>query len=378
VTQVALVPCKQYEFEEVTKSLTQAFYLIGGLSTFVQSGQRVLLKVSMLRGAAPEQAVSTHPIVAVALAKMVRELGATPVIGDSCGGSAYGLSEKALEECGFGPAAREHGIETVLFETAGSKNIPVKDHRFLPQIPVSNAVLEADVIISVPKLKTHVETLMTGAVKNMLGCLPGAAKLMVHKQAPSPEDLGHALLDIYSCLRPKLCVMDAVVGMSGDGPSKGKPAHVGALLASADGVALDHVAARLIGYDPMLIPTIAPARARGLGENDASKIEVVGSAIENMKPRDFKLCSNLMMRAIPKPMLRLLNRFFTVQPVWNREGCTQCSLCVDSCPVTAMTLAGETVTIDREKCIECFCCYELCPEDGIKIQKSLLVKLLSG
>ncbi len=378
MTQVALVPCGKYDFEEVTQSLTQAFYLIGGLGTFVQSGQRVLLKVSMLRGAAPERAVSTHPIIVVALAKLVRELGATPVIGDSCGGSAYGLSEKALEECGFGPLAREHGIETVLFETAGSKNIPVKGHRFLPQIPVSNAVLKADVIISLPKLKTHVETLMTGAVKNMLGCLPGAAKLMVHKQAPSPEDLGHALLDIYSSVKPKLCVMDAVVGMSGDGPSKGKPAHVGALLASADGVALDHVAARLIGYNPMLIPTIAPAKARGLGENDASKIEVVGSAIENMKPRDFKLCSNLMMRAIPKPMLRLLNRFFTVKPVWNREGCTQCSLCVDSCPVTAMTLADETVTIDREKCIECFCCYELCPEDGIKIEKSLLVKLLSG
>ncbi len=379
MTQVALVPCGYYDFDEVTRSLREALDLIGGLEKYIQSGQRVLIKVSMLRGASPDDAVATHPVVAVALAKLVAEIGATPVIGDSCGGAAYGLSERALEQCGFGPLAREHGIETVIFETAGSKNIPVGNHRFLPQIPVSNAVLEADAIISVPKLKTHIETLMTGAAKNMLGCLPGAAKLMVHNQAPSPDDLGHALLDIYSALRPALCVMDAVVGMEGDGPSKGKPKQIGALLASADGVALDHVAARLIGYDPALIPTIAPAKERLLGENDAAAIEVLGSAIEDLKPADFKLCSNWMMRAIPKPLLRVLNRrFFIVEPKWIRDGCSLCSLCVDSCPVGAMTLADDRVTIDRDKCIECFCCYELCPDDGIKIHKSLLVKIMSA
>ena len=379
MSQVALVRCNDYLFDRVRVALQQSLNLIGGLEAFIRPGQRVLIKVSMLRSAPPEQAVTTHPTVAVALAELVRDFGATPVIGDSCGGADYGLSEKALVETGIKPLADKHGIETVIFETAGSEKIPVHNGRFLTEIPVSKAVLAADAIISVPKLKTHIETLMTGAVKNMLGCLPGAAKLVVHRTAPSPDDLGQALLDIYATVRPVLSVMDGITAMSGNGPSRGEPAPVGALLASGDGVALDQVAARLIGYDPHLIPTLAPAKERGLGENDSEQIDIVGETLESMKPESFDLCSNMMMRAMPKFLLRGINRrLFYVRPQWNDAGCIRCELCVKSCPVEAMTLADDRITIDRQTCIECFCCFELCPEDGILVKKSLLNKILSG
>jgi len=379
VSQVAISHCPDYQLEQVIDRLRAALDHLGGLAKFVSEDERVLIKISMLRAAAPEQAVVTHPAVAVALALLVRELGAHPVIGDSCGGADYGLSEKALEESGVGPLAREHGVETVLLETAGSETVEIPDGTYLREIRVSKAVLEADAIISVPKLKTHIETLMTGAVKNMLGCLPGAGKLIVHRLAPSPNDLGNALLDIYSVLRPRLSVMDAVLAMAGNGPSKGSPFHIGAILASADGVALDHVAARIIGYRPELIPTIAPAHRRGLGENRAEEIEVVGESIDDTKPTAFALCSNTMMRAMPSWLLRLLNRyFFTVRPTWNDAGCTRCGLCERSCPVGAIAIADDVLTINRAKCTECFCCFELCPEQGITIKKSLLVRLLSG
>ena len=378
VAQVALVRATDYDFTALTIALRQALELIGGLPAFIRPGERVLLKISMLRAAPPEQAVTTHPAFAVALAELVREVGATPVIGDSCGGSAYGLSEKALIETGLAELARQHGIETVLFETAGTETVPVPGARYLSTINVSRAARQVDAIISVPKLKTHMETLMTGAVKNMLGCLPGAGKLIVHRTAPSPWDLGQALLDIYSVMRPRLCVMDAIIAMQGNGPSRGEPAAVGALLASADGVALDHVAARLIGYDPLRVPTITPAKERGLGENDAAAIEVRGDSIEQLRPVSFQLCSNTIMRAVPPPLLRLINRFFYVRPAWNDKGCVRCGLCFKSCPVQAMTLADDRITIDRAKCISCFCCHELCPEDGIAAEKSWLHRLLSG
>lgn len=379
MSQVALVRCENYDLAEVMAALRRSLDLLGGLGDIIKPGERVLIKISMLRGAPPAQAVTTHPLVAVGLALLVREIGATPVIGDSCGGADYGLSEQALVETGIKPLADAHEIETVLFETAGSVKIPVVDGRFLTEIPVSNAVLKADAVISVPKLKTHIETLMTGAVKNMLGCLPGAGKLIIHRIAPSPDDLGQALLDIYATVRPRLCVMDGVVAMSGNGPSRGEPQKVGALLASTDGVALDHVAARLIGYKPHLIPTIVDAKERGLGENDQAAIKILGDTLADLKPAEFALCSNTMMRAMPKFLLRILNRwFFTVRPEWNDAGCTRCGLCERSCPVGAITIADDKLTIDRSKCIDCFCCFELCPEHGFKVKKSLLARILSG
>lgn len=378
MAKVALVGCRDYDLPRVREALATALNHIGGLGAYLNPGDRVLIKVSMLKAATPDKAVTTHPAVAVALALLVREFGAVPVIGDSAGGSDYGLSERALEVCGYRELAEEHGIETVLFETAGSKNQTIPNARYIHEASISRAVLEADVVISVPKLKTHIETLMTGAVKNMLGCLPGAGKLIVHRTAPSPDDLGQALLDIYSLVRPRLCVMDAIVGMSGNGPSRGTPTPIGAVLASGDGVALDHVAARLIGYRPSLIPTIAFAGERGLGENDQKRIEIVGDTLESLKAKDFPLCSNTMMRSMPKFLLRLVNRwFFWVKPKWNDKGCTRCGLCEQSCPVDAITISDDKLTIDEARCIECFCCYELCPEKGIRVKKSLLVRLLS-
>lgn len=379
MAKVAVSRCQNYELETVIAALRECLALIGGLDGFVRPGQRVLIKISMLLAATPERAVVTHPAIAVGLSLLVREAGGVPVIGDSCGGSDYGLSERALEETGIGPLARRHDIETVVFETAGSESIDVPNARHLKTIRVSRAVLDADVIISVPKLKTHIETLMTGGVKNLLGCLPGAAKLIVHRIAPSPDDLGHALLDIYGALRPQLTVMDGVVAMAGNGPSKGVPHPVGLVLASADAVALDHVAARIIGYRPELIPTIAPAFERGLGENRAANIDILGVPLEEAKAVGFKLCSNTMMRTMPKWLLRLLNRyFFVVRPAWNDAGCTRCGLCERSCPVAAITIADDRLAINREECTECFCCYELCPDQGIQVKKSLLVRLLSG
>lgn len=376
---VSLIRCADYHLDRVRRAVREAVDRIGGIESFVSPGETVLCKVSMLRGAPPERAISTHPAVAVAAAELVREAGAVPVIGDSCGGADYGLSAKALEVSGIGPAAREAGLETVLFETAGQERVEIPQGRYLRQIWVSRAVTSADRILNLPKLKTHIETLMTGGVKNMLGCLPGAGKLAVHRIAPSPGDLGHALLDIYSVLRPTLTIMDGVVAMEGNGPSRGRPKPIGALLASTDAVALDHVAARLIGCKPRRVPTIAPAAERGLGENRAERIEVRGASIDHLRPRRFKLPSNALMRAMPGPLLSWANQqLFTVRPEWNRKGCDQCGTCVESCPVQAMREDEGTIQIDRQCCIECFCCFELCPEQGIEVRKSLLAKILSG
>lgn len=377
--KVSIVKCDQYDLDKVRAAIQEGLAPFGGIEAIVKPGQKVLCKVNMLLAAAPEKAITTHPVVAQAVAMIVKDAGGVPVIGDSAGGSSYGLSEKALEDCGFKKAAIKAEAETVLFETAGQQEVEVKNGVFLKKLNVSKAVVEADVIINIPKLKTHIETLMTGGVKNMLGALPGSHKLLVHRAAPSPWDLGEALLDIYSALRPQINIMDAVVAMEGNGPSKGKPKQVGAVLVARDAVAMDVVASQIMGLDPMKVTTIKTAKDRRLGENDLQKIKVVGQSIEDVKPATFKTPSNLVMRSIPKPMLRILNdRFFKALPRWKKEGCELCGICVESCPVEAMQMEGDTILINDEECIQCFCCHELCPNDGIKVHKSLLMKILSG
>ncbi len=379
MAKVSLVRCERYELQEVEDALKKALAPLGGICAFVQPGQKVLLKVNMLLGTKPDKAVTTHPVVVEAVAKMAIEAGGVVKIGDSAGGADYGLSEKALNICGFEEAAKRAGAETILFETAGRDVIPVKNSRFIPNVNTTRAVTDADVIINLPKLKTHIETLMTGAVKNLLGCLPGAQKLIVHRLAPSPWDLGQALLDIYSAIPVKLTILDGIVAMEGNGPNRGTPVSMGALLASTDGVAMDVVASKLMGYDPAKIPTIVDALERGLGESRENQIEIIGESIKSMRPKKFKRASNAMMRAMPKSFLHLLNkRFYRVNPVWSAEGCEHCGLCVKSCPVEAMQEEGDRVLIDEEKCIECFCCFELCPAEGINVKKSLLAKILSG
>ncbi|MCZ7583485.1 MAG: 4Fe-4S binding protein [Deltaproteobacteria bacterium] len=173
--------------------------------------------------------------------------------------------------------------------------------------------------------------------------------------------------------------MDGILALHEKGPSWGKPKHVGAILASADGVALDHTAARIVGIDPMKVPTIAPAKEREIGENDAGAIEVIGETIEAMRPEDFKLVSNGMMLVMPKPFLDFINhKLLVVRPKWNPDGCKRAGACEKICPVEAITVSPESVAIDFGTCIDCMACVMACPNDGLRVRKGLVAKVLSA
>ena len=371
-TRVSIVQCSDYA--DVKKAIKKSLDLIGGIEKIIVPGSRVLLKPNVLAIRPPEDAVTTHPAVVSAMCELVSEAGGIPFVGDGSGVTRPDstATAEALRVSGIEAAASSCGAELINFETSGFVEVDVPGARQFSRLYISKAVLEADVIISLPKLKTHELTLYTGAVKNFFGTVPRK----IRKDAHCLEDrdlFGEALVDIYSFVKPHLAVMHGVVGMEGDGPARGIPAQAGVIMASYDCVALDMVASELIGFDPMQVPTNKAALARGLG---ARHPELAGVLLEEVKV-SFKKPTSGVTALVPPFFRKALRRHLTVRPFINTSRCTLCKACFLNCSANAIEEAGNAPRINDEKCIQCYCCRELCPNDAVEVKKSLLLSIMT-
>jgi uncharacterized protein (DUF362 family)/Pyruvate/2-oxoacid:ferredoxin oxidoreductase delta subunit len=367
---VSIQPCDDYTPASVERAVRLALADLGGMNRFVSEGQRVHVKPNLLSAKPPERAITTHPTVTAIVVKIAMENGAIVAIGDSPGGAVKGVA-RALEQTGTRQAAIDVGAEIANFETGGVVPRKGRDRTF----QVLRHIAEADAWISVPKLKTHVLTRMTGAVKNTFGVIPGLRKSEYHKEAPTQKEFSSLIVDLYSVAKPNLIVMDAVVAMEGDGPASGDPRYVGFIIASDDAVAIDAVCARIMGLKPDEVLTTTFGAERGLGISDLSKIEVVGCNLERAVVSDFVLPSN-RARFIPGPVAKLLAPLLWVKPAINRELCINCNMCVDSCPTEALHKAKPYPYFTYDDCIKCLCCHELCPERAVYLAKSWLASRL--
>lgn len=374
MARVSLLRCPSYEAAEVSAAVRRSFELLGGVSTVVQPGQKVLVKPNLLAGTPPERAVTTHPAVVAAVVKVLREAGAEVWVGDSPGGVEWKVTKRALEVSGIGPAAEEAGARVIDFDADGATLVENPDGAVLKRFALANAVLEADVVVSLAKLKTHGQALYTGAVKNLLGCVPGGGKIRMHQLAPKTRQLAAALLDIYAVVRPAFALIDGILAMEGNGPNYGRPRRLDLLLASHDAVAADAVASHIVGYPARAIHILGQARRRGLGEGRLDRIEVVGEALESCRVPDFVRASNLFFELTPTPLARLLGGLVRVEPVIDQEACRQCGLCKRSCPAEAIVGEGP-FRVERARCVTCFCCHELCPHGAVALRRSALVRL---
>jgi uncharacterized protein (DUF362 family)/NAD-dependent dihydropyrimidine dehydrogenase PreA subunit len=340
------------------------------MAAVIKEGDRVLIKVNLLSPKSPDKAVTTHPSVVKAVVNEVLASGGIPLVGDSSGGMLQGLSStaKALSQSGIQEAAESAGAEIVNFDKDGVVRVendgnPLADHFMMARI-----TQEADLIINLPKLKTHSATLFTGAVKNMFGSIPGYQKAEYHRLAPNLTDFARILVDIYSHAKPALTIMDGIVSMEGNGPAHGHPKATGLLLASRDGVALDAVASGLIGFQPMQIDTTRIADQLGVGIGDLEKIDIQGIPFEEAAIKPFSLPSNAVLLKIPPFWLKRAMGFLSAHPDLVKGKCTGCSFCAENCPVQAIRMDEGFPRIDREKCILCYCCQELCPQGAMIVR----------
>ncbi len=332
-------------------------------------GRKVLVKPNVLRAGVPEEAITTHPAVLRAVVECLLDQGASDItVGDNPGLMGYGANEACFATCGLTEAALGHyrniGLDAVElpFSTLGDPNL-------LPKVSVSRAVLEADVFISLPKFKTHGLTVLTGALKNSYGILPGAQKAHLHKLAGSPQRFQEVIVDVFRIRPPDFFVVDAVVGMQGNGPAGTELRWIGKVLAADNAVALDGVISRMMGLDPALLRMLTYAQSLGLGEFADQTLRVLGQ----LSPiPDFKL-PPLDGGAIQHSLAlqEMLEGSIARRPKADPARCTGCGTCVAQCPASALALvdtpAGPLAVVDPELCIGCFCCQEMCPEKAMSL-----------
>ena len=372
MTGVSIVKCENYEHKRVKNAILRSLELIGGIERIIKPGDSVLLKVNVIIGYPPERAATTHPAVVGAMTEIVREAGGIPWVGDSSG--AHGYTAQSLELSGIKKACEEYGGKLINFESTGTYAVNVNG-RVLTALNIAKPVIDCDVLVSLPKMKTHQLTKYTGAVKNFFGIIPGSGKAAIHRQAPTEESLSHAVVDIYSALEPGLAVMDGVVGMEGEGATNGTPVEPGVILASTDCVALDAVASEIMGFSHSDILTTCIAHERGLGVGELEKIDVLGEKITDVK-LDFEKSKYLYYKLpvfLGKWVFKYTENVSKVEI--SPEECKRCGICFGNCPASAITLDSHP-HIDQKKCIKCYCCHELCRNGAVKLKTSYLGRRL--
>lgn len=370
--KVSIVQCNDYS--NVKNAIVESLSLIGGINKLVSPGNKVLLKPNLLAIKRPEAAVTTHPSIVTAMCELIKEAGAFPIVGDASGITRPDptATAEALKLSGIEEAALKAGAQVINFEIDDFKKVDIQNSKEFSSLHIAKAIIDADVIISLPKLKTHELTLYTGAVKNFFGVIPRKERKAAHFLA-RPDRFSDAVIDIYSFVKPHLAIMDGVVGMEGDGPSAGTPIYVGVIMASYDCVSLDIVASELVGFNPMDIPTNKAALDRGFGTVHP---EVVGTALSKVKV-NFKKPTGGIAALIPAVIRGPLLKQFTVRPFINTTMCVLCKACVLNCSVNAIEETDGALKIDDKKCIQCFCCRELCPEHAVEAKKSFLLELMT-
>jgi len=367
---VSIIKCQNYHEEEVLEGLRQSIDLVGGIKNFVKNGDLVLLKPNLLYGKAPEKAVTTHPSIVKGMIQIVREAGGIPFIGDS---PSIGSLTRAAEKAEIKRVADENKCPLMEF----NKPIfpPKRGGTFFKQLEIDQRVLEADVVINLPKWKTHGMMLLTLGVKNLFGCIPGPRKALWHLKAGEDRKLfAQMLIDLYQIIQPSLTILDGIVGMEGNGPGSGDPIQLGLILASRDPLSLDQVVCDLLRIPRKSLMTNQVAFEEGMGRDG---IEVVGERLGEIRIPRFRLPPPSQPDwDLPRFLQKVLKNALTSKPVVEEEVCNACNRCVEICPPKVLNREERGLVFDYGKCIRCFCCQEVCPEGAISIQPGWALKLV--
>ncbi|HXY88189.1 MAG TPA: DUF362 domain-containing protein [Candidatus Acidoferrales bacterium] len=376
--EVSIIKCDSYDDEKVRNAVESSLAQLGGLESIIKEGDRVLIKLNLLSSKPPDAAVTTHPAVVRAVVEMGQELGATVIVGDSPGGGSTASSYKSLlQKTGIQEVVDETGCECVRFDEV-TVDVSSNKAKIFKKLTLAKVITEADVIIGLPKLKTHSLTYYTGAVKLLYGYIPGMFKPEYHLHTARDVNLfAGLLLDLHDMYTPTISIMDAIVGMEGAGPSNGNPRKIGLILASKSCTAIDYVAVTIAGFDPMMVPTVKIANERGTGPNSLTEITIFGEKLEPLIMKDFKKSTTIWLSRAPSFMTNILKTIIAVKPRIDAFKCKKCGECFRDCPPHAIKFTkGSAPVIDYNKCMRCYCCQELCPEGAIDISVPLVRKIL--
>jgi uncharacterized protein (DUF362 family)/Pyruvate/2-oxoacid:ferredoxin oxidoreductase delta subunit len=337
--------------------------------------KRVLIKPNLLGAFPPERAVTTHPALVEALVLYFLDIGKEVWIGDSPGGSAK--VEDVWQICGLQDIAERYPVKLVNLSTAGFREL---NYEGIP-VRISEVFWQCGIIINAAKFKTHGLVGYTGALKNLYGLVPGLAKTDYHRLYPNSLDFSKLLLALYALTRSRVTysIIDGILGMDGIGPSGGRVRDFGLLMGSMSVSSLDYTGAKLMGFKLREVPYLRDALH--MDGQLPSRVRIPTSfrdfALQDVDIKAVRL-SNNFLRLVPGFVSHFMQRFYYQRPVIS-ERCQKCGICVESCPVQAISPASDFryPRIDRHKCIKCMCCHEMCPHKAIDIEKSFVARVVA-
>ena len=380
--KVSITKCAQYSPEDAQRALIDVLAPLGGLD-WIHEGMTIAIKANLVSYMRPEAAATTHPVLLCALIKMIQGRGASVILGDSPGGlfnHAYVNRIYAITGMKEAEAAGASLNQDFSVTQAHFPNAKVAD-----SFIYTSWLDKADAIINFCKLKTHGMIGMSAAAKNMFGAIPGTTKPEYHYRFPNAESFSDMIVDLDEYFKPCLSIVDAVVGMEGNGPTAGSPRHIGAIAASKNPHALDLVCAKLIGISPQKVPTLQAAINRNLCPSQVGELEVIGD-LDSLCIQDFKLVNasrNIQFHKGSKSIIgkltgKALQKVLASVPKLNQEECIGCGECARICPAKAITMENKKPVINRDSCIRCFCCQEFCQKGAMKVHRPWIARILGN
>ena len=375
-SKVILLPCEEYEEENIYTLLKKALELLGGIESLIKKEEKILLKPNLLKRAEVEKAVITHPVVVGAFARILREKGyQNLVLADSCG---HGTTKAVIKGTGMDTYLEKYEIPAIDYSQGISVKYPqgVQAKEFV----IPKELLESDCVISLCKMKTHALERVTGAVKNSYGFIYGLHKAKGHTLYPSADSFARMLVDLNKYVAPRLYIMDGIVAMEGNGPGSGDPTPMKVMLVSKDPVALDSVFCRLVHLKPEMVPTNYHGEKMGLGTWKEEEIELLTpegeismtEAVSRYGNPSFNVDRTEVRHNIWTKMAGAL-KLFQKKPYIDEARCIRCGICVKSCPVPGKAVdfqkgRDKPPVYDYRKCIRCLCCQEMCPQKAINVK----------
>ncbi|MDD3831449.1 MAG: DUF362 domain-containing protein [Clostridia bacterium] len=378
---LAVIDAHSYQREIIDKAIDDLFGQLGGITNIVPQGKRVYLKVNLVRDMAPDKCGTTHPeIVRAVASKLIKECNATVTVGDSSGGAyTKNYMSTVYRTCKMDWACEQSGAQLNMDFDYCRQDI---NGQRIKLLDITNSYNNADVVINIGKLKSHSFTGYTGAVKNLFGLVPGLVKVEMHSRYPSIDQFVDCLIDIerFASAKILLHIIDAVMGMEGQGPTNGNPRFMGKIIASPNAYLADCAGVSLFD-NPLSMPLLKRAVERDIIPQDYTTMtDFDFDTLKSSYIADFDSVVVLPTTFLnmPRWMAKLLKNNLSPRVQPDHKICRGCNKCVTHCPAKAMTLVNHKATVTQKKCIRCYCCQELCPFNAIKMKKPIVYRVVRG
>ena len=377
---VSIAKCSQYTPEDGSAALKEVLEPFGGLD-WVKDGMTVGIKANLVTYFHPDAAATTHPVLLCELIKMLRSRGANVILGDSPGGLYNHIYVNRIYSATGMKDAETAGAK--LNQDFSTKQASFLEAKAAKTFTYTGWLDNVDAIINFCKLKTHGMIGMSAAAKNMFGAVPGTTKPEYHYRFPDPQSFSDMIVDLDEYFKPVISIVDAVVGMEGNGPTAGTPRHIGAVAASINPHALDLVCAKIIGISPENVPTLQAAIKRNLCPATVGELEIIGD-LESFCISDYKLVDgtkSIQFNSGAKSKFgkltgKVIKRLLASVPKLYPAECVGCAECARICPAKAITMKKRKPVINRKQCIRCFCCQEFCPKGAMKVHRPWIARKL--